>query len=169
VIHGPILNGVAQKYAALAFAKTWHEPIVRMGDTEPWPENPGPILTAPQTCTKCHNKDDEGGRLPALSSTLNQYCRAVLRSSVGALAPPVSPDADGNPAANPPASMPPKKEGSYACTPNMPVGDARRVQCTAAHTAKCTPTFDDKDPRKGDPLYEVMCTADLASVLAQCE
>lgn len=167
VIHGTVLNGVSTKFATLIFAKTWYEPIVRTGDTEPWPENPGPIAAAPNSCTKCHAEED-AGRLPALSPALKSYCSTVLRSAVGARAPPL-PDESGTLAANAPPSMPPTRPGSYACTPNIPAGDPRYVQCTAAHTTACTPNFADDDPRKGDRLYEVKCTSDLASVLAQCE
>lgn len=174
IIHGKELDATSEQLASLIFAPTWYEPIVRTGDDAPWPENPGPIQDAPKVCTKCHDQGDgEAGRLPNISLLLNQYCRAVLRPSLGARSLVYTKPGEP-PILNPPAAMPPPKPGSYICTPNIPEGDPRRVACTALHTASCTPPFlpladGTADPRAGDPLYELKCTTDVANLLARCD
>jgi hypothetical protein len=172
IIHGKELEDTSDQLASLMFAPTWYEPIVRNGDEEPWPENPGPMLDAPKVCAKCHDQGD-AGRLPRINKMLNQYCLGVLRPSLGARALTFTKIGEP-PILNPPAAMPPSKPGSYVCTPNVPEGDPRRVACSAIHTTNCTPPFPPKadgtpDPRSGDSFYELKCTADVAALLARCD
>lgn len=178
IIHGTVLNSLDSVTGALpalpTFAPTWYDPIVTNVDTRIWPQNPGP-MNSPTTCNGCHGTVGAAGfagRLPHLSQDLPGYCGSVLRNAVGASAPPTSPPQPGQPATNTPAVMPPFAPGSLACTPNVPVGDVRRVACSAATTTVCTPAFALTDPRRLDPafpgLYEVRCTPELASLLSWC-
>jgi hypothetical protein len=100
VIHGDVLGSLAGILPT--FPNNWYDPIVRTGDTVPWPENPGP-MNAPGACVGCHVQGS-AGRLPHLSNGLKDYCDSVLRPSIGAL--PV--------ATRPPPSMPPGSPGSLA-------------------------------------------------------
>lgn len=159
--------GGGKQYASLIFPPTWYEPIVRDGDSSFWPQNPGPLVGGPKACISCHMQDD-AGRLPALSTTLDLYCKAVLRSAVGAKAPPSLSPQNDLPGSNPPAAMPPSRPGALACTPNIPPADPRFKACTSIHTEDCTPAFADDDPRKGDPTFAVKCAPAIADLLRQC-
>jgi hypothetical protein len=88
VIHGTVLNGLAN--AGLpTFPNSWHDPIVRNGDTVPWPENPGPMKAppVPLACSGCHTQG-LAGRFPHLSTALPGYCNAVLGNSIVKTMPP---------------------------------------------------------------------------------
>lgn len=169
IIHGTTLSNLPAA-GLTTFPVSWPKPIVRTGDVVPWPENPGP-MNSPQSCRGCHGMagDPPGapGRLPHLSTDLPGYCGAVLRSSIGALAPPMP----GR--LNPPPTMPMNANvGKLACTSGLPSGDPRYRACSAATTVSCTPTFNPADPRVSQPdfpaAYQVMCTPEMASLLAQC-
>ena len=147
------------------FPDKWHFPIVRSGDTVPWPENPGP-MNSPPSCSTCHGLATApgfAGRLPHLSPALPGYCGTILRTSIGALAPPLP----GR--VNAPATMPfGAAAGTLACTPGLLSSDPRFRPCSASTTVDCTPTFASTDPRKGDAAYKVLCTPEMASLLAWC-
>ena len=86
IIHGTVLESLDDGASALpTFAPSWHNPIVRNGDTSPWPENPGP-MNSPASCVGCHGTAAAGsfaGRLPHLSPAVSGYCGSVLRAAVG--------------------------------------------------------------------------------------
>jgi hypothetical protein len=183
VIHGKVLGALQKSAGINTFGKKWYQPIVRTGDTHfgaplAWPENKGSTAEneAPFGCLKCHNAlgpsgvGENVGRLPKLSPSLPGYCYAVLRSSVGALMPPLP----GKPL-NPPASMPPSNPGGLACTPDIPDGDPRKIACDEKiHTTICTPASLFKadrtiDPRVSDKSYTVKCTKPLADLLKRCD
>ena len=164
IIHGKVLSSLANSLSTTPPA--WYDPIVRSGDEMPWPENPGPI-NAPTPCAGCHDQE-ASGRLPKLSSGLAGYCSAVLRSSIGALAPPLPGSL------NAPPSMPQgRKVGKLACTPGLPPTDPRHRSCEADVTFDCTPSFGEADPRKDEAdfpaAYKVSCTKEMSDFLKLCE
>jgi len=152
------------------FAPDWYEPFVRTGDAVPWPENPGP-MNSPPTCTGCHgNYAARGyaGRLPHFSDALPRYCGTILRSAVGALAPPAPPPPGSPVPINPPATMPFGAPGTLACTPGIAAGDPNFRACSMQTTVNCTPAFGVGDPRLGNPTFNVNCTSELANLLSWC-
>lgn len=169
IVHGATLSGLSG-LGLPTFPVSWPKPIVRTGDAVPWPENPGP-MNSPQACRGCHGMagDPPGGpgRLPHLSTELRGYCGAVLRASIGALAPPMPGFL------NPPPTMPQNANvGKLACTPGLLPADPRYRACSAATTVSCTPGFSPADPRVSQPdfpaAYQVSCTPQMASLLALC-
>jgi hypothetical protein len=91
IIHGTVLNGL-QGLGLPTFPTNWYSPIVRSGDTQPWPENPGPMNSppVPAGCAGCHFQGF-AGRFPHLSTALPGYCQAVLGNSIVKTMPPGSP------------------------------------------------------------------------------
>jgi hypothetical protein len=168
VIHGKILGSLSDTLPT--FPDQWYDPLVRNGDKSPWPENPGP-MDSPGPCNGCHGSaasPSHAGRLPALSSKLPGYCGAVLRSSLGALAPPLKGST------NPPASMPQgRNAGTYACTPGLGSADPRYRPCSVKTIIDCTPEFSSVDPRRNDAdfpnAYKVSCTQEMADLLMRCK
>ena len=71
------------------FGNNWHHPLVRTGDTKPWPENPGPI-GAPPSCAGCHVQG-VAGRFPQLSTALFGYCNTILKQAITRTMPPSAP------------------------------------------------------------------------------
>lgn len=146
------------------FPDVWPEPIVRTGDTLPWPENPGP-MNSPPSCVGCHgsvNSPSFAGRLPHLSKALPSYCGTVLRTAIGAAAP-------ANPGTTKaPPTMPMGAPGSLTCTPGIGAGDPRHRACTPAMTGVCTPDYPIGDPRRNDPVFSVGCTPEMQSLLSWC-
>ncbi|MER9026138.1 hypothetical protein NKI01_26910 [Mesorhizobium sp. M0815] len=165
IIHGKILSSLSDTFGA-----EWYHPLVRTGDTVEWPQNPGP-MDSPKACTACHGSAAQGefaGRLPRLSSSLTGYCGAVMRSSIGALAPPMPGRVNTAP------TMPQgKAAGTLACTPGLTSADPRYRPCSAATTVDCTPNFAADDPRIKEPdfpnAYKVSCTADIGDLLNLCK
>jgi len=76
------------------FGTNWHNPIVRTGDTQPWPENPGPI-NAPASCAGCHTQG-VAGRFPQLSTALDGYCKTILKQAITRTMPPSAPGSLAN-------------------------------------------------------------------------
>jgi hypothetical protein len=97
IIHGTVLAGL-QGVGLPTFPTSWHDPIVRSGDTDPWPENPGP-MNAPMSCRTCHVQG-VAGRFPHISTAMRGYCDQVLTKSIN-------------------LTMPPQAPGSLAGTPEM--------------------------------------------------
>jgi hypothetical protein len=121
VIHGAVLGGLAG-LGLPTFAPSWHEPLVRTGDANPWPENPGP-MNAPKSCVGCHIQG-VAGRFPHLSDALPAYCGTVLKLSIeGREEMPLMPKV--------PATMPPFAPGSLKGTPEM---TALQNWCNSAAT-----------------------------------
>lgn len=168
IIHGKVLFPLSEKLPT--FPANWYNPIVRSGDTSPWPENPGPS-DAPKSCQGCHGSaatPGDAGRLPMLSSRIQGYCNAVLRSSIGALAPPLPGKV------NAPPSMPQgKRAGTLACTPGLPPADPRYRRCSTDTTFDCTPIFSDSDLRRAEPdfpdAYQISCTKEMSEMLNLCK
>jgi hypothetical protein len=163
IVQGKILSALSDTHPT--FPNEWYVPIVRSGDEKQWPENPGPG-NAPPACQGCHSSGD-AGRLPKLSSDLLGYCGAVLRPSLGALAPRLLGSL------NPPPSMPQGRNvGKLACTPGLQPNDPRYRACSAATTFDCTPDFSEEDERRLDPefpqAYRVSCTAEISELLKRC-
>jgi hypothetical protein len=80
VIHPEVgaFAGVSEK----SQPSQWHNPLVDPS----WPQNPGPTslldnVASPGDCTLCHRAGRDG-RLPEVSTTLNQYCDAILGVAV---------------------------------------------------------------------------------------
>jgi hypothetical protein len=168
IIHGPVLSALQGATGGLTFSSPvrWYEPIVRTGDTTPWPENPGP-MNSPPTCHGCHGVATAAGyagRLPHLSTSLPAYCNQVFRAALGAAVPlPSSLSAALNPS-YPPAAMPPSAPGSLSCTPNRTsTSDPLRVPCNTTHTMACNaPGIGTMSPDAR------RCTPELASLLSWC-
>jgi hypothetical protein len=165
IIHGSILESLSNTLPT--FSDNWYDPIVRAGDETPWPENPGP-MDSPSRCSTCHGSAElpgDAGRLPRLKGLLG-YC-GVLRSSIGALAPPLPG------LTNPMAFMPQgRKAGTLACTPGLSHSDPRYRACSNETSTDCTPNFSESDPRRQQPdfpdAYRVSCSKEMADLLSQC-
>jgi hypothetical protein len=59
-----------------------------------WPQNRDsePTNKVPAACSVCHDKDEQGGRFPLLSSTLQMgYCGTILRQAIEKTMPPSKP------------------------------------------------------------------------------
>jgi hypothetical protein len=164
IIHGKLLQSLAERLPT--FPNSWYNPLVRTGDTDPWPENPGPMASSSPSCKDCH-EPSYAGRLPQLSKKVASYC-GILRASIGALAPRPPGELNG------PPSMPMgRKAGTLACTPALTPADPRYRPCSAEATFDCTPTFADTDPRREAPdfpaAYKVHCTKEMSELLKQCD
>lgn len=88
IIHDAVLNSLSG-LGLPTFAPTWHDPIVRSGDTMAWPENPGP-MNAPPSCVGCHVQGS-AGRFPHISTASPGYCGSVLAKSIQNTMPPGAP------------------------------------------------------------------------------
>lgn len=94
-----ILGGLAS-LGLPTFANTFHQPIVRTGDTSPWPDNVAP-MNAPPSCVGCHGTAASkgfAGRFPHLSTALPGYCGTILAQAITRTMPPSAPGSlAGNP------------------------------------------------------------------------
>lgn len=158
IIHGAPLQNLQGNLPS-----AWYDPIVRTGDTVPWPENPGP-MNSPPSCSGCHgtwNARSFAGRLPHLASNLGRYCTTVMRPSLGALPWNLA-------GGTRPPSMPVGNAGGLACTPTKPGGDPR---CNATMTASCTINAATGGVDAGaNPAASnyIQCTPELAALLNWC-
>lgn len=176
IIHGAALEGLDSartsppiRPALPTFPPDWYNPIVRSGDTQPWPENPGP-MNSPASCVGCHGTAASGsfaGRLPHLSPQLPGYCGSVLRAAVGAK--PLR-NSMGVLVTNPLPTMPQSNPGGLACTPNLPSSNPNFSwsspavrPCSAAMTESCDVT----PLPAADPLH-IACTPELKALLDWC-
>lgn len=76
----------------------WYRPLV----AQSWPQNPGPstlldAIDSPSGCNECHTQKGSGGRLPKVSTALDQYCKGVLMNAIERTMPPGKTGTDPDP------------------------------------------------------------------------